>query len=1034
MLNYQALFEAIPGLYLILTTDFVIVAASDAHLRATMIKREELLGSLIFDAFPDNPDDPNATGVQNLRASLESVLKYRQPHTMTMQRYDIRRPESSGGGFEERYWNAVNSPVFGAKGEITYIIHRAEDATQLVQLKQQEQALRLEAKIAKADLEAVLTNLQDGFLTLDRDWCYTYINDRQLEIIGMRREDVLGKNVWEIFPDLVGSELYHRFNQVMVEQTPTQFEYYYPAWNRWFENRVYPTPDGIAILCAEISDRKAAQQAQLQIEAAKKESQARLRFVLDSSEIGEWDLDLTTQPYTAFRSLKHDQIFGYESLLPEWSYEIFLTHVHSDDRSFVNDKFQQTISNLADWDFECRIIHADESIHWIWVRSSVYGDLQGIPIRLLGIVVDITSRKQAEIALRESERRFKRLIESNLFGIVFGDCFGELHYANDYFLNLLGYTIEEMQSGQVRWDELTPKRFAPLDAKAIEELTTQGVCAPYEKVYLHKNGQEIPILVAAALLEEPYNLNQEVIVFVLDLSELKRVTQERDRFFNLSVDMIAIGNLQGYFTLINPAWEKVLGFSEAELTTQPYIDFVHPEDRAATLIEAQKLAQGEQAIGFENRYRTLDGSYRWFSWNVVSLPEQNIFYAAARDISEQQAALNERKQAELEREEVLKREQAAREEAERANRIKDEFLAVLSHELRTPLNPILGWSQMLQSGKLNPAKTAEAIAIIERNAKLQVQLINDLLDVSRIIRGKLILNATLVDIASVITNAINTVRLAALAKSIEIQIDITRQIMVMGDATRLQQVVWNLLSNAVKFTPAGGEIKVYLTSVDNNAQIQVIDTGIGIRAEFLPYVFDRFQQEDASTTRRFGGLGLGLAIARQVVELHGGTIAVDSLGEGFGATFTVQIPLAANAIQTPIISELPESSASLSGTHILVVDDDLDSREFIAFVLAQEQATVTTAKSGSEALKALSEGVADLLVSDIGMPDMDGYTLMRIIRASEHGKSIPAIALTAYAGEMDEQRAINAGFQRHIAKPIDPNAVVELAIELVRKR
>lgn len=1020
MLNYQTLFEAIPGLYLILTTDFVIVAASDAYLQATMRKREEILGSLVFDAFPDNPDDPNATGVENLHASLESVLKFRQPHIMAMQKYDIRRPESEGGEFEERYWNPVNSPLFGANGEIIHIIHRVEDATQLVQLKQQEQTLRLEAKTAKADLEAVLTNLEDGFLTLDRHWCYTYINDRQLEIMGMRREDVLGKNAWEIFPELVGSELYLRFHQVMVEQTPTQFEYYYPAWNGWFENRVYPTPDGIAVLCAEISDRFLPEKTKQQIQAAKKESEARLRFVLDSSEIGEWDLDLTTQPYTAFRSLKHDQIFGYESLLPEWSYEIFLTHVHPDDRPFVNDKFQQTISHLEDWDFECRIIHSNESIHWIWVRSSVYRDNQGVPIRLLGIVVDITNSKQTEIALLESERRFKRLIESNLFGIVFGDCFGGLHYANDYLLNLVGYSLEEMQSKQMRWDELTPKEFASLDAKAVEELTRHGVCAPYEKVYLHKNGQEIPILVAAALLQEPYNLNQEVIVFVLDLSELKRVTQERDRFFNLSVDMMAIGNLEGYFTLVNPAWEKVLGFSEAELKQQPYIDFVHPDDRAATLIEAQKLAQGEQAIGFENRYRTLDGSYRWFSWNVVSLPQQNIFYAAARDISEQQ--------------EVLKREQAAREEAERANRIKDEFLAILSHELRTPLNPILGWSQMLQRGKLNAAKTAEAIAIIERNAKLQVQLINDLLDVSRIIRGKLILNATPVDIASVITNAINTVRLAAQAKSIEIQIDIIPMLMVMGDATRLEQVVWNLLSNAVKFTPAKREIKVYLTSVDNNAQIQVIDTGIGIRAEFLPYVFDRFQQEDASTTRRFGGLGLGLAIARQLVELHGGTIAVDSLGEGFGTTFTVQIPLAASPIQTPTVSELPEPSASLSGTHILVVDDDLDSREFISFVLAQEQATVTSVGSGLEALKALSEGVPHLLISDIGMPGMDGYTLIRTIRASEQGKSIPALALTAYAGEIDQQQAINAGFQRHIAKPVDPNAVVDIAIELVRGR
>jgi PAS domain S-box-containing protein len=1057
-LDYQGLFAALPGLYLVLTPSFVIVDGSDAYFQATMTKREEVIGRLVFDVFPDNPSDPNADGVKNLRASLENVLKYRKPHTMAIQKYDIRRPEAAGGGFEERYWSPLNSPVFHANGEITYIINRAEDVTEFVRLKQQEseqcrinqalqirnkqieaemyvtaqesaqreQALRDRSVAAQHQAEAaykqvgqILESMTDGFVALDRDWRITYQNAAGEKVNGKPRTEIIGKTHWEVWAASVGTNIEYQYRRAMAQQIPVEFEHRYyepPDYDVWLEIRAYPNEDGLAIFYRDITERK-------RIEAVQRESEAKLRFILDSSEIGEWDLDLTTQPYTTYRSLKHDQIFGYASLLPEWSYEIFLTHVHPDDRIGIDEKFQQTLSNYADWDFECRIIHPDQSIHYIWARSSVYRDINGIPIRLLGMVVDITERKRESEALRESERRFRRLVESNLFGIVFGDSFGKLHYANDYLLNLLGYTLEEFQSEQIRWDELTPPEFGALDAQAVEQLIARGVCEPYEKVYLHKNGRRISILIAAALLQEPYNEIQEVIAFILDLTELKRVSLERDRFFNLSSDMLAIGNLEGYFTQLNPAWEKYLGFSQTQLKAQPYLDFVHPDDKDATLFEAQKLAQGCETIGFSNRYRTASGSYRWISWNVVPFREENIFYAVARDITNS-------KLAQIEREQLLLREQIAREAAERASRIKDEFLAVLSHELRSPLNPILGWSKLLQSGRLDPAKTIEAHAIIERNAKLQVQLIDDLLDVSRILRGKLVLNAAPLNLGNVILAAIDTVQLVGNAKSIQIITQINPAVSVIGDATRLQQVVWNLLSNAVKFTPKSGKIEVYLRSISNNAQIQVIDTGKGISQEFLPDVFEHFRQEDGSTTRKFGGLGLGLAIVRQIVELHGGTVAADSPGVGQGATFTVQIPLCENVVLSPIPHT--DTSLNLNGINILVVDDDSDSREFIAFILEQQQAKVTAVASGLEALEVLTIAPYDLLISDIGMPQMDGYMLIQAIRAKEQGKSILALALTAYAGEFNEQQAINAGFQKHISKPIDANVVIESARALVK--
>ncbi|BAU10693.1 putative PAS/PAC sensor protein [Leptolyngbya sp. NIES-3755] len=380
---------------------------------------------------------------------------------------------------------------------------------------------------------------------------------------------------------------------------------------------------------------------------------------------------------------------------------------------------------------------------------------------------------------------------------------------------------------------------------------------------------------------------------------------------------------------------------------------------------------------------------------------------------------------ELDRINVSEAEHAAREQAEAANRIKDEFLAVLSHELRTPLSPILGWTKLLRSGKVAPENQDKALATIERNAQLQTQLIEDLLDVSRILRGKFTLEVQPVNLSGVITAAIETVRLAAEAKKIEIAAILEASPCVLGDAARLQQVVWNLLSNAVKFTPESGRIQIRLIQTERSATIQVTDTGKGIDAEFLPYVFDRFRQADSATTRRFGGLGLGLAIVRQIVELHGGIVRAESKGEDQGSTFTVTFPLQAT-IEPDCSAPTPVHSLDLEGIRILVVDDEPDSRDFVAYVLESAGAQIQCAGSAIEAIKILAQNQSDLLVSDIGMPGMDGYQLMKSL---EH--KIPAIALTAYAGEIDQKRAIESGFLQHLAKPADPDQLVAIVASLV---
>ena len=364
----------------------------------------------------------------------------------------------------------------------------------------------------------------------------------------------------------------------------------------------------------------------------------------------------------------------------------------------------------------------------------------------------------------------------------------------------------------------------------------------------------------------------------------------------------------------------------------------------------------------------------------------------------------------------------------RANQIKDEFLAVVSHELRTPLNPILGWSKLLQMKSLNETQTTTALETIHRNAERQAQLIDDLLDMSRILRGKLQLDCRAVNLSDVITAALETVQLQADAKQIRIERQILEPAIVWADPTRLQQVVWNLLSNAVKFTPEQGLVKVHIEVMGSHAQIQVIDSGKGIAPDFLPYVFERFQQEDSSSTRKFGGLGLGLAIVRQLTELQGGTVKADSPGENQGATFTVKLPLLESALLH--LSERPQPSAiaDLQNVCVLVVEDEIDSLELLTFILEEAGATVLKASSGSEALRHLESRSPTIIVSDIAMPEMNGYMLLRQLREKQE---IPAIALTAYASDSDRATALQAGFQAHLSKPIEPDIVIATVLQVI---
>jgi len=433
------------------------------------------------------------------------------------------------------------------------------------------------------------------------------------------------------------------------------------------------------------------------------------------------------------------------------------------------------------------------------------------------------------------------------------------------------------------------------------------------------------------------------------------------------------------------------------------------------------------------------------------------------------AEIAERKRAQEEREQLFISEQKARERAEAANRAKDEFLATVSHELRTPLTSILGWARLLRSNEIDQPSFARGLDTIERNAKSQAKIIEDILDVSRIISGKLRIEVRALDLVPIIEMAVDAVRPAADAKAIQIKVSLDPAVgPLRGDPNRLQQVAWNLLSNAVKFTPNGGEIHVHLKHGDQGAQIVVADNGSGISPDFLPFVFDRFSQAEGHITRRHGGLGLGLAIVRHLVEMHGGTINVESPGEGQGATFTVELPFTSadsldhDPVETHdpveahdsvesrpekqaaeagpgLVSEQPgtpaEGCRNLDNLRIMVVDDDPDTLQVLAMALTQAGASVKACSSATEAFDTLGTWSADLLVSDLGMPGEDGYSLIRRVRAlePEMGRTVPAIALTAFASLADRARALSEGFQMHVSKPVEPVRLISAIAQLCNK-
>ena len=606
----------------------------------------------------------------------------------------------------------------------------------------------------------------------------------------------------------------------------------------------------------------------------------------------------------------------------------------------------------------------------------------------------------------------------------------------------------------------------------VERIRAQEVWSDIPVIVLSRAGLEsaalaeiVPRLGNVSVIERPVRMSTLVTLISSSLrartrqyqvrahlaqqEEARRTIQEAEQRFRLLVENIedyAIFMLdtEGRVTSWNSGAEQMLGYTVDEVLGQPAARF---------------FVKGDDVLEREMQEAQATGRATSTGWRVRKdarhLYVEGLLNAVRDDdgrllgYAKLMKDVTDKRRAEAEREHLLLSERAARSEAERASRMKDEFLATLGHELRTPLNAILGWSQVLRCLPGANPEIDDGLKVIERNARAQAQIIEDLLDMSSIISGKVRLDMQNVELASIVTAAINGVRPAAAAKGIHLVERIQPLARpVSGDPNRLQQVFWNLLTNAVKFTPEGGQVAVTLERKGTHAAVCVADNGSGIDDAFLPHVFERFRQADASASRRHGGLGLGLSIVKQLVELHGGVVSAASDGKDKGSRFTVELPLAAvdtyaveaaagreprpSALSSDIAAPLPR--ANLKGVRVLVVDDEPDARDLVERLLTECAAIVTTAASASEALQQVTREKPDVLVSDIGMPEEDGYTLMRWIRKLDGDRGdIPAIAFTAYARAEDRTKAMQAGYQLHLAKPVEPAKLIAMVAKLAKR-
>ena len=874
-------------------------------------------------------------------------------------------------------------------------------------------------------LKCLLEANVDGILAFDRDYRYTTWNRAMERISGVKREDVLGQCAFELFPCLreTGEDEYYfeaiSGRSVVAENRP----YKIPQSGKrgYFDGYYSPRHDengevigGVAIV-RDVTDRKLA-------EATALDDHKRLAFHVENTPLAviEWNSEFKVLRW----SPAAQRLFG-------WKAEEVLGK-HFGDWQFVVPEDLDAVSQVGQRQNERQERHGISRnrnytklgtiLHCEWYNSALY-DETGKLVSVLSLVLDVTVAKRIEEALRKSEAQYRLLFESNPQPMWVYDVETLRFLAvNDAAIRHYGYSRAEFLNLTIK--DIRPPEDVQLLTDYLESNSAELDHAG-EWRHRKKDGTVMNVQITASRLS--FAGRTAELVLAQDITERKQaetaLRMSEDRYRDLvdnSHELICTHDLAGKVLSVNPWAARVLGFPREKIIGTNIRDGLLPEYRAQfddylRTVKTEGSARGVMKV------RTSSGETRlWEYYNTLRTEgvETPIVRGMAHDVTERRQA--------------LKREKEARLEAEAANRLKDEFLSTLSHELRTPLTAIVGWSELLLHDEVAPEKRREAIETIARNANSQGQLINDLLEVSRIITGKLRLEFAACEIEPVIQAAVEGIRPTAEAKGVKLQILLEPNVgPIFGDRERLQQIVWNLLSNAVKFTRHGGLVQIKLQRSDEQVEVVVSDTGVGINSEFLPHVFERFRQADGSTTRHYGGLGLGLAIVRHLVELHGGTVWAESAGENQGATFMVRFPSMVDSahhfevtelVKKPVaVRDSRDRSRRLKGLRVLVVDDEIDARALLTTMLEGSGAKVLAVSSTSEALDSMQSWKPDVLIADIGMPVEDGYSLIRKVRAlpHEHGGKTPALALTAYARTEDRSRALSEGYQVHLAKPVD---------------
>ncbi|MBO0859066.1 MAG: PAS domain-containing protein [Chloracidobacterium sp.] len=986
---------------------------------------------------------------------------YREEKRGGMTRKPDGENGSAGGG------NGVTHN--GVKGRI---VKWFGTFTDIHDLKMAEEALREseeQARRQNAELENIYQATPVGLSLLDRDFRYVRLNETMAKIDGASVDRALGRTAREVTPKMADrlEPVFKRviktgrpfMNLEIRAEAPCE-----PGVGRDWLASYYPVKaadgsvQGIGCVVLDITERKRA-------EEAVRESEERLRQAAQAAGFGLYSVNLQTGENYWSPELR--RIFGVsddETVLLDSSIGL----IHPDDREETMRVVEAALDPRGDGEFEheFRAQLTGGNTRWALARGKTLFTGSGRrrkASRIIGVAFDITERRVDQERLHASEELFRTMFDLSGIGILQVDpSTGIFLRANRELCDWLGYSegelLEMKLEAIVHPDDLEYKwtDIGRLLRGEVDEHVAETRC-------VRKDGRAVWGLITSRILRDASGRPFGAVTAVTDITERKRAEEalrESERRLKLSLAAGRAGTWEWRIKENKLIWSDeyydLYGLAPGDLepTLDNYILCVHPEDRDRILAEMSEVLQERKDAELEFRFIRAGGDTRWaHSSAQLTLDESGepeVLVGIMIDITE-------RKQAEMEREDLLRKEREAREQAEAANRGKDEFVAMVSHELRSPLNAMLGWAKILKKGGVDVKTQSHAVEVIERSARAQQTLIEDLLDMARIVGGKLRLDTRPVSLARVVEAAVDVVRPAAEAREIDLQHLINSADEVTGDPDRLQQVVWNLLSNAVKFTMRGGSVEVILERVGASAQITVTDTGRGIKAEDLPYIFDRFRQADSSGSRRFAGLGLGLALVKHLVELHGGQVYADSLGEGKGASFIVRLPVRAvrgeatpargldranlrleerdgRAIEREARSAYP--AFPLDGVWALIVDDEADARELIATLLKQYGARVTVASCAAEAFDKLRKGEADarpdVLVSDISMPDEDGYMLIERVRKlpPEEGGKIPAIALTALERPNDRIKALASGFSMHVPKPVEPEELAMVIANL----